>query len=73
MTRRAPKPITAWVVQACGGRATWLVGFTIRTRRTEAKDAWLALWEKGPGTRWSHWRRKGYRLVRCTVTPTAAP
>ena len=69
MSRRAPKPITCWVVQACGTRTTWLVSFTIRPRRGETKAAWLALWEKTPATSWAYWRRKGYRLVRCAVTP----
>ncbi|MCR6496210.1 hypothetical protein LJB71_08270 [Thermomonas sp. S9] len=66
-----PAPIViGWAVQARGRAPStrfWIVPFTIRPRRNEAKAAFMALWERGPSTKWDYWRRRGYRLVKVTV------
>lgn len=65
---RAAKPITAWVVEAAGKRSRWYIPHTLRQRRTDTLSIWLGLWEQSPSNTWAHWRRKGYRLVRLTMT-----
>lgn len=66
-----PTPIvTGWAVQARGRAPStrfWIVPFTIRQRRDEAKAAFMAIWDRAPSSQWDHWYRRGYRLVKVTV------
>lgn len=67
---RASKPLTAWVVEGCSRKGSrWLIRITLKPRRTDALSAFMAIWERGPETKWAFWRRRGYRLVRCNVVP----
>ena len=63
-------PLQCWAIEGLTTRCRWIATHTVRRTRREAIAAWLVMWQPdAPGASWEHWKRKGYKAIKVTVSP----